>query len=92
MKPTDKQAYLEEYELLKKKGKPFFPYAVLKDSAMEVRIYRTIANSHMANGIFAYAPAARVVAEGDLVDEGWDISFWGNSCCLRCGKDGAAAG
>jgi hypothetical protein len=52
---------------------------VLKDSAMEVQIYRTIANSHMANGIFAYAPSARVVSEGDLVDEGWDISFWANS-------------
>ena len=34
MKPQQKQAYLEEYEILKKKGKPFFPYAVLKDSAM----------------------------------------------------------
>jgi quinol-cytochrome oxidoreductase complex cytochrome b subunit len=34
MKPTDKEAYLREYELLKKKGKPFFPYAVMKDSAM----------------------------------------------------------
>ncbi len=34
MKPAEKQAYLEEYELLKKKGKPFFPYAVLKDSTM----------------------------------------------------------
>ena len=34
MKPSDKQAYLEEYELLKKKGKPFFPYAVMKDSTM----------------------------------------------------------
>jgi quinol---cytochrome c reductase cytochrome c subunit, bacillus type len=34
VKPADKQAYLEEYELLKKKGKPFFPYAVLKDSVM----------------------------------------------------------
>jgi len=59
--------------------RPVDDMLVLKDSAMEVRIYRTIANSHMANGIFAYAPAARVVAEGDLVDEGWDISFWGNS-------------
>ena len=46
---------------------------------MEVHVYRTIANSHMANGIFAYAPAARVVSEGDLVDESWDISFWANS-------------
>ena len=26
--------YLRDYEVLKKKGKPFFPYAVLKDSAM----------------------------------------------------------
>jgi menaquinol-cytochrome c reductase cytochrome b/c subunit len=34
MKPADKEAYLREYELLKKKGKPFFPYAVMKDSAM----------------------------------------------------------
>jgi menaquinol-cytochrome c reductase cytochrome b/c subunit len=30
----DKQEYLQEYEVLKKKGKPFFPYAVLKDSVM----------------------------------------------------------
>src|SRR4051794_19145228 len=34
MKPADKEGYLREYELLKKKGKPFFPYAVMKDSAM----------------------------------------------------------
>src|SRR5262245_9803481 len=34
MKPKDKQSYLQEYELLKKKGKPFFPYAVMKDSVM----------------------------------------------------------
>jgi menaquinol-cytochrome c reductase cytochrome b/c subunit len=30
----DKQEYLQGYEVLKKKGKPFFPYAVLKDAAM----------------------------------------------------------
>jgi len=30
----EKQEYLQEYESLKKKGKPFFPYAVLKDSVM----------------------------------------------------------
>ena len=34
MKPAEKQAYLHEYELLKKKGKPFFPYAIMKDSVM----------------------------------------------------------
>ena len=34
MKNRDKEQYLQEYEVLKKKGKPFFPYAVLKDSTM----------------------------------------------------------
>jgi ubiquinol-cytochrome c reductase cytochrome b subunit/menaquinol-cytochrome c reductase cytochrome b/c subunit len=32
----EKEQYLREYEILKKQGKPFFPYAVLKDSAMAV--------------------------------------------------------
>ena len=42
MKPQDKQAYLEEYELLKKKGKPFFPYAVMKDSTMALIVVAVI--------------------------------------------------
>jgi len=52
---------------------------VLKDSAMEVDIYRVMSNNHMPNGIMAYIPSAKAVAEGDLVDEGWDIVFWGDS-------------
>ena len=42
MKPADKEAYLREYEVLKKKGKPFFPYAVLKDSAMALIVVGVI--------------------------------------------------
>src|SRR6201990_2390266 len=42
MKPRDKQKYLEEYELLKKKGKPFFPYAILKDSTMALIVVAVI--------------------------------------------------
>jgi quinol-cytochrome oxidoreductase complex cytochrome b subunit len=34
MNTAQKEAYLREYEILKKKGKPFFPYAIAKDSAM----------------------------------------------------------
>jgi quinol-cytochrome oxidoreductase complex cytochrome b subunit len=34
MNSRDKEQYLQEYEVLKKKGKPFFPYAVMKDSVM----------------------------------------------------------
>ena len=34
MNRADKEAYLRDYEVMKKKGKPFFPYAVLKDATM----------------------------------------------------------
>ena len=34
MNNAEKEAYLREYEILKKKGKPFFPYAVMKDTMM----------------------------------------------------------
>ena len=34
MNSNEKEEYLREYEALKKKGKPFFPYAVMKDTVM----------------------------------------------------------
>ena len=34
MKREEKEQYLREYQILKGQGKPFFPYAVLKDSVM----------------------------------------------------------
>jgi quinol---cytochrome c reductase cytochrome c subunit, bacillus type len=43
MRPSDKEEYLLEYEGLKKKGKPFFPYAVLKDTAMAFVVVLVIA-------------------------------------------------
>jgi quinol-cytochrome oxidoreductase complex cytochrome b subunit len=42
VKAKDKQRYLEEYEVLKKKGKPFFPYAVMKDSTMALIVVGVI--------------------------------------------------
>ena len=36
MNQAEKEGYLREYALLKNKGKPFFPYAVAKDSMMAV--------------------------------------------------------
>jgi menaquinol-cytochrome c reductase cytochrome b/c subunit len=36
MNQAEKEAYLREYSLLKNQGKPFFPYAVAKDSIMAV--------------------------------------------------------
>jgi len=34
MNQREKEQYLREYAILKSQGKPFFPYAVIKDSAM----------------------------------------------------------
>ena len=38
MKARDKEEYLSEYEILKKKGKSFIPYAIVKDSVMFVLV------------------------------------------------------
>ena len=43
MNRREKEEYLQGYESLKKKGKPFFPYAVLKDSAMALIVVIVIA-------------------------------------------------
>jgi quinol-cytochrome oxidoreductase complex cytochrome b subunit len=42
MNSAEKEAYLREYEVLKKKGKPFFPYAVMKDSVMALVVVAVI--------------------------------------------------
>jgi ubiquinol-cytochrome c reductase cytochrome b subunit/menaquinol-cytochrome c reductase cytochrome b/c subunit len=38
----EKEAYLREYSILKSEGKPFFPYAIAKDSWMAVVVMITI--------------------------------------------------
>jgi ubiquinol-cytochrome c reductase cytochrome b subunit/menaquinol-cytochrome c reductase cytochrome b/c subunit len=38
----EKEQYLREYSILKSQGKPFFPYAVAKDSAMAVVVLAVI--------------------------------------------------
>jgi len=42
MKARDKEEYLREYQILKSQGKPFFPYAVLKDSVMAAIVLAVI--------------------------------------------------
>src|SRR6188472_3472726 len=42
MNQREKEAYLREYALLKAKGKPFFPYAVAKDSVMMMVVMAVI--------------------------------------------------
>ena len=42
MNKVEKEQYLREYALLKAQGKPFFPYAVAKDSVMFVVVMAAI--------------------------------------------------
>ena len=42
MNRHEKERYLREYEVMKKKGKPFFPYAVMKDSTMALIVVLAI--------------------------------------------------
>ncbi len=43
MNQAQKEAYLREYSILKNQGKPFFPYAVAKDSLMALIVVLVIA-------------------------------------------------
>lgn len=42
MNRQEKEQYLREYEVMKKKGKPFFPYAIMKDSVMALIVVALI--------------------------------------------------
>lgn len=42
MNQAEKEAYLREYSILKNEGKPFFPYAVAKDSIMALIVLLVI--------------------------------------------------
>jgi len=42
MNRQEKEQYLREYEVMKKKGKPFFPYAIMKDSVMALIVVAVI--------------------------------------------------
>jgi hypothetical protein len=48
----------------------------LKDATMQVELYHVVSNSHMAEGLFAYVPAARLLVEGDFFDVGWELYWW----------------
>jgi len=48
----------------------------LEDELMTLDIYEIVRNNHMADGVFAYAPASRTIIEGDLATPANQFSFW----------------
>jgi hypothetical protein len=52
---------------------------VLQDATQRLEIYHVLAHSHMANAVFAWSPAARIMMEGDLGDAEWTWHWWANA-------------
>jgi glyoxylase-like metal-dependent hydrolase (beta-lactamase superfamily II) len=48
----------------------------LSDETMTLDVLWTRNNIHMADAVFAYAPAQRVVMEGDIATAAYDYQFW----------------
>jgi hypothetical protein len=48
----------------------------LSDRTMTVDVYWARDNIHMADAVFAYAPAQRVIAEGDIATAARDFQWW----------------
>src|SRR2546423_568497 len=77
MNRAEKEAYLRDYELLKKQGKPFFQYAVMKDSTMAYLTYA---------GANAGPPTAIDLKVSRQYEAGKEIVA--QSGCLACHKIG----
>lgn len=52
---------------------------VLQDKIQRLELYRVLEHSHMANAIFGYLPAARIMMEGDLGDAAWTWHWWASA-------------
>ena len=49
---------------------------VLEDATQRLEIYRVVEHAHMPDAVFAYLPKHRLMMEGDLGDEAWQLHFW----------------
>jgi glyoxylase-like metal-dependent hydrolase (beta-lactamase superfamily II) len=48
----------------------------LADETMTLDVYWARQNIHMADGVFAHAPAQKVIMEGDIATASFDYQFW----------------
>jgi glyoxylase-like metal-dependent hydrolase (beta-lactamase superfamily II) len=51
----------------------------MRDAALEIDVYRVIANSHMADALMVHVPRERLLVQGDLFDINWEAYWWGSS-------------
>ena len=63
---------------------------VLEDAAQRLEIYRVVEHAHMPDAVFAYLPKHRLMMEGDLGDEAWQLHFWGSALAANIAHYGIA--
>jgi glyoxylase-like metal-dependent hydrolase (beta-lactamase superfamily II) len=61
---------------------------VLEDRTRRLEIYRVVEHAHMPNAVFAYLPKERVMMEGDLGDEAWQLHWWGSALAANIARYG----
>src|SRR6059036_4270877 len=74
MNARQKEQYLREYAILKAQGKPFFPYAVAKDSAMAVIVMAVIITPSIVLGA-ELGPKADPTTTTYVPRPEWDFFF-----------------
>ena len=77
MNQAQKEAYLREYSILKSKGKPFFPYAVAKDSVMACVVLASIIGMSIIFGAYKYPRELNWVIGSVLLILTMTMSFTG---------------
>ena len=63
---------------------------VLEDRTQRLEIYRVVEHAHMPDGVFAYLPKERLMMEGDLGDEAWQLHWWGSALAANIEHYGIA--
>lgn len=63
---------------------------VLEDRTRRLEIYRVIEHAHMPDAVFAYLPKERLMMEGDLGDEAWQLHWWGSALAANIAHYGIA--
>ena len=58
---------------------PVDDHLQLKDEKMTVDIYHVVANSHLADGVFAYIPQFKLYMEADVLTAAEELQWWGDS-------------
>jgi hypothetical protein len=54
---------------------PVDDHMTLKDGLMQVDLYHVVRHNHMAEALMAYVPRYKLLAEGDMTTQAWELAW-----------------